>query len=85
MSGSEGRGKVSTQPARSFYPTSPNQVSVTNTAQADPGQTFLGWSGDTNGASFLPPSKLFVVMNTNRVITARFTNRPARGHRALPG
>ena len=42
------------------------------TAIAEPGQTFLGWSGDASGSQ----TNLNLVMNQNRIVTANFTSRP---------
>ena len=68
-----GRGTVNTRPFRSYYATS---VLVTNTAVADSGQMFLGWSGDTNGMVLLTAASMSVPMSASRVITANFTRGP---------
>jgi hypothetical protein len=50
-------------------------ASVTNVPVPEAGQAFLGWSGDTNGAT-LVGSNLVVRMDRNKTITAHFTKRP---------
>lgn len=64
-----GRGHVAVSPQANTYPS--GQL-VTLTAIADPGQNFLGWSGDASATS----SPLVVAMTQSRVITAAFTKRP---------
>ncbi len=49
----------------------PNST-VTLTATANPGWTFAGWSGDLSGSS----SPTTLLINTNKNITATFTNDP---------
>lgn len=66
---SEGNGKVSVNPRANLY--SAGQ-SITNTALPDPGQEFLGWSGDAQGLE----NPLVVTMDRSKRITARFTERP---------
>lgn len=63
-----GRGQVFISPRANRYPT--GQV-VTLAALAEPGQTFLGWSGDAGGTQ----SNLVVTLNQSKVITANFTRR----------
>jgi uncharacterized repeat protein (TIGR02543 family) len=45
---------------------------VTLRALTEPGQDFLGWSGDASGTN----NPLVVTMSQSRVITANFTKRP---------
>jgi hypothetical protein len=49
---------------------------VTIIAMPDNGWTFLGWSGDTNGAVLLDATRIKLTMDTNKVVTAQFTSRP---------
>src|ERR1051326_2411917 len=64
-----GNGTVSTSPAHSpqgwFYNSG---ATVALTATPDPGQSFTGWSGDTNYAG----AQVTLLMSTNRFITASF-------------
>lgn len=69
----EGRGAVLSRPYRTTYASG---VLVTNTAQPDAGQQFLGWSGDTNGMIVLSPASMYLPMNANRSIRATFTRGP---------
>lgn len=45
---------------------------VTITAEADSGQSFLGWSGDASGTN----NPLSLALSENLVITGHFTKRP---------
>ena len=49
---------------------------ITNTARPAAGQAFLGWSGDTNGATVVNSVDLVVTMTASKIITAGFTQRP---------
>jgi len=69
---SDGRGGGSTAPWANQYV---EGTVVTNAASAEPGQLFLGWTGDTNGA-WIDGNKLILTMDASRVITANFTKRP---------
>lgn len=64
-----GFGAVTTSPRGNRFA---NGANVTLRALADPGQDFLGWSGDANGTN----NPLVVAMNRSRVVTAHFTKRP---------
>jgi hypothetical protein len=66
---SDGKGKVTVSPYATRY--SAGQI-VSLTAVPDPGQTFLGWSGDASGTTNL----FSVTMDQNRIVTASFTKRP---------
>ncbi len=68
---SDGRGTVQVRPARAQY--APGTM-VTNVARPDAGQSFLGWSGATNGATMIGATQI-VAMTSSRVITAHFTQR----------
>ncbi len=61
-----GNGKVMVNPRANVYPT--NQ-SVTLTAVADNGSTFVGWSGDATGTQ----NPLNVATTQSKVIVANFT------------
>lgn len=63
-----GSGQIGSYASR--YPT--NQL-VLLRAIPDPGQDFLGWSGDASGSE----TNLSVVLNQNKVIAANFTKRPS--------
>jgi uncharacterized repeat protein (TIGR02543 family) len=63
---SVGNGEVIVDPDRDVY--SWDEV-VTLTANADPGWSFTGWSGDLSGST----NPITVTMTGNRVITATFT------------
>jgi hypothetical protein len=64
-----GSGRVNVNPRANVYPT--NQ-SVTLTAVADAGQSFINWSGDASGAQ----NPLNISMAQSKVITANFSSRP---------
>lgn len=64
-----GQGKVGVSPRANAYLSG---ASVTLTATADPGQAFLGWSGDATGAQ----NPLTIIMNQSRTINATFSSRP---------
>lgn len=59
-------GTVTKTPNAATYPLG---TSVQITATANPGYTFIGWTGDTTSTT----SPLTVVMNSNKNITATFT------------
>jgi uncharacterized repeat protein (TIGR02543 family) len=61
-----GMGTVDTNPEQPTYDLG---ETLTLTATADPGWTFAGWSGDLIGTT----SPVSVTMNTDKVITATFT------------
>jgi hypothetical protein len=61
-----GDGNVSRNPAGNVYSTS---QTVTLTATPDPGQTFLGWSGDITGTQ----NPYNLAMTQSRTVTARFS------------
>jgi hypothetical protein len=65
----DGNGKVSVGPRANLF--SIGQT-VTNTAVPDPGQEFLGWTGDAQGLE----NPLVLAMDQSKNITARFTRRP---------
>ncbi len=54
------------------FGTFPEGDTVTLTAEADPGVTFAGWSGDCSGTNPV----CVVTMNADRAVTARFTLVP---------
>jgi hypothetical protein len=64
-----GFGQAIASPRANVFPVG---TSVTLTATPDPGQQFLGWSGDTNGLT----SPLSITLNDDKFITANFTTRP---------
>jgi len=64
-----GRGRVNADPRANAYPT--NQ-SVTLTAVADEGRSFVNWSGDVSGTQ----NPLAISMAQSRVITANFSSQP---------
>jgi hypothetical protein len=66
---SDGNGKITASPYATRY--SPGQI-VVLTAVPDPGQMFLGWSGDATGTA----NPLNVTMDQSKVVTASFTKRP---------
>lgn len=61
-----GHGRVIANPQANVYTTG---QSVSLTATADSGQSFLNWSGDASGSQ----NPLSVVMTTSKVITANFS------------
>lgn len=65
----EGQGNITQDPLGNIYPISSNST-VTLTATAKLGWSFAGWSGALSGTT---PTRS-IVMDTNRVITATFTN-----------
>jgi uncharacterized repeat protein (TIGR02543 family) len=62
----DGGGQVSVYPRANRYNSG---QSVSLTATPDPGQTFVGWTGDATGAE----NPLTVMMNQSKSITATFT------------
>ena len=66
----DGRGSASNYPAGNNYSSG---ASVQLTAVSEPGQAFLGWSGD----AIATQNPLTVTMNQNKAITANFTKRPS--------
>jgi hypothetical protein len=64
-----GFGHVTASPQANVYSTG---AGVTLTAVPDPGQSFIGWSGDASGSS----NPLNITMTTSKVITASFTTMP---------
>jgi hypothetical protein len=64
-----GGGSVTASPYTNRYASG---STVTLTAVAGPGDSFLGWSGDACGWQ----NPLTVTMNQSKVITASFTRRP---------
>jgi alpha-tubulin suppressor-like RCC1 family protein len=65
----DGFGTVTNSPRGNRFG---NGTNVTLRALPEPGQEFLGWSGDASGTS----NPLVVTMTQSRVITANFTKRP---------
>jgi len=63
-----GRGHVQVSPSANRY----TSQFVTLTALPDPGQDFVGWSGDANGTQ----SALLLQMNQSKTISVTFTTRP---------
>jgi hypothetical protein len=61
-----GDGSVARSPAGNVYP---NSQTVMLTATPDPGQTFLGWSGDISGTQ----NPYSLSMAQNRTVTANFS------------
>jgi Divergent InlB B-repeat domain len=64
-----GRGHVAASPLANLYT---NGQQVTITAAPDPGQDFIGWTGDASGTQ----NPLPLAMSQSKVITANFTERP---------
>jgi hypothetical protein len=64
-----GRGNVTVSPQANVYSTG---QSLTLTATAGSGQSFVNWTGDASGAQ----NPLGIVLNQNQVITANFTGGP---------
>jgi len=64
-----GNGRVDLNPRANQYTL--NQ-SVTLTANPDPGQNFVGWTGDASGTQ----NPLMISMMQSKLITANFTSRP---------
>jgi hypothetical protein len=64
-----GQGKVTRNPQANAHPAG---TSVILTATPEPGQSFLGWSGDAGGNE----NPLTVVLGQSQTITATFTDRP---------
>jgi hypothetical protein len=64
-----GSGQVTVSPRANIYRQGQR---VTLEAAPDPGQEFLGWTGDASGVL----TNLLVVMDQSRVFTANFTRRP---------
>jgi hypothetical protein len=65
----DGLGTVTSSPRGNRFASGTN---VTLRALAEPGQDFLGWSGDANSTN----NPLVMAMNRSRVVTAHFTKRP---------
>ena len=65
----QGAGSVTASPYTNRYSSG---TMVALTAVPGPGQSFLGWSGDTSGSQ----NPLSVTMNQSKVITASFTQHP---------
>jgi hypothetical protein len=65
----EGIGTVTVSPATTLFTMG---QTVTLTAEAGPGQEFLGWGGDASGAQ----NPLTLAMNVSKVVTAHFTSKP---------
>jgi len=65
----DGFGHVTESPQANVYSTG---AGVTLTAVPDPGQSFIGWSGDASGSS----NPLNITMTTSKVITASFSTLP---------
>jgi hypothetical protein len=65
----DGFGHVTESPQANVYSTG---AGVTLTALPDPGQSFIGWSGDASGSS----NPLNITMTTSKVITASFSTLP---------
>jgi hypothetical protein len=66
----DGRGHVVKSPISSYYT---NGQTITLTAVPDPGQDFVEWTGDADGAQ----NPLQTVMSASKVINATFTTRPS--------
>lgn len=64
-----GQGVVEQSPVAAYYA---DGEKVLLTAIPNPGQTFLGWSGDGSGSA----NPLSVVIDRSKSVTARFSNRP---------
>lgn len=64
-----GRGSININPPANAYPTG---ASVTLTALPEPGQSFLGWSGDATANQ----SPLLLPLNADKLIIANFTRQP---------
>jgi alpha-tubulin suppressor-like RCC1 family protein len=64
-----GRGQVTLTPPGNRFPSNSN---VALQATPDAGQEFLGWSGSASGSQ----NPLVVTMDSSKVITASFTQRP---------
>jgi hypothetical protein len=70
-----GNGRVTLSPRTNTYnPGTP----VTITATADPGQSFINWSGDATGTQ----NPLQIVMNQSKVIYANFSHQASLSTRA---
>ena len=67
-----GRGQVTLTPPGNRFPSNSN---VALQATPDAGQEFLGWSGAASGSQ----NPLVVTMDSSKVITASFTQRPWLG------
>ncbi|HEV2210481.1 MAG TPA: LamG-like jellyroll fold domain-containing protein [Verrucomicrobiae bacterium] len=65
-----GRGQAAANPRANVYSTGAN---VTLTATPNPGQTFLGWSGDVTGMQ----NPLGIILTTNKLIYANFSDKPS--------
>ena len=61
-----GRGQVTVDPRANVYST---EQGVMLTAMADPGQSFLGWSGDASSTQ----NPLSLTMTQSKVVNANFT------------
>jgi len=72
----DGYGRVSVIPRSNAFNIG---EAVTNVATADPGQDFLGWTGDASGTN----NPLVLTMDQSKIITAKFTKRPRLDIQAL--
>lgn len=70
-----GKGRVTVVPRANVYTTGQG---VNISATPDPGQLFLGWSGDAIGIA----NPLAVTMTTNKAIYANFTHNPSLSFQA---
>jgi uncharacterized repeat protein (TIGR02543 family) len=70
-----GKGRITVAPRANVYTTGQG---VNITATADPGQRFLGWSGDATGSA----NPLSVTMTANKTIYANFTHNPSLSFQA---
>lgn len=66
---SDGFGTVTNRPRGSRFTSG---TTITLSAVADAGQTFVAWSGDASGTQ----NPLTVTMSSSKLITAQFTKRP---------
>jgi len=65
-----GNGRVAVSPRQNLFSVG---AAVSITATPDSGQSFAGWSGDTNGAR----NPLSLTMDQSKVVYANFTARPS--------
>jgi hypothetical protein len=66
----DGFGRVDVNPRANVYN---NGATVTLTATPDPGQCFLGWSGDAAGST----NPLLITMDQSKLISALFSRKAA--------